>query len=57
MNNPLKDYMEAGARFRAARKNKTTSDQEFEAARYQYQLARQELRAHEQEELTDKVLI
>lgn len=57
MNQIFKDYLEARARFTAARKNKTASDTEFEAARYQYQLARQELRAHETEELTDKVII
>lgn len=53
----LKEYMEARKRFTDARKNKTISDAEFEAARYQYQLARQELRAHETEELTDKIVI
>lgn len=57
MNQVFKDYLEARARFATARKNKTTADTEFEASHYAYRLARQELRAYEQEELTEKVLI
>lgn len=57
MNNVFKEYLEARARFTAARKNKTIAEAEFESARYQFGLARSELRAFEQEELTEKVLI
>lgn len=57
MNQVFKEYLEARTRFTAARKNKTITDQEFESARYQFGIARAELRAYEQEELTDRVII